>query len=467
MSTPDVKNQSLGKLSLNKLRGMLMGVFLGDAIGAPYEFKHNAGDLVTYNGLIHKKVRTFNRFAAADKHFATYALGSMTDDSEMTLALARGLITNNGYSRDTVIKQYMSWANSNQPMMGKNTRQLFKGIKTIKGFEDRLAKITVLEESKRSQSNGTLMRCAPLAILSTFDAVLTDCNLSNPNKVNRDANLIQVMTLWMLIRNIPVDEIWKIVKSKAQTPEVRELLTFVENNPLSCDSKGTSTKLEFPSLAAKGKKGWVLNGLYCSMLALRCSGSYQDIIDWVVKHPGSDTDTNGAIAGAVIGAKLGYDVLSNESRTAVNIKLVKQPVIEAGDVIRPDEYTLKDFDDLCERLYSVGSGVPQKPVEVKAVFQGIILNLLPSSTPSGILDINTLPKLLLTDNKHQNNNGVVVTSSLPSLVLSDNKQVAKTSITGARVVCLKRTGGEVVQDCDVYIGRRITQGGWNLSDTEC
>jgi uncharacterized protein DUF4326 len=31
------------------------------------------------------------------------------------------------------------------------------------------------------------------------------------------------------------------------------------------------------------------------------------------------------------------------------------------------------------------------------------------------------------------------------------------------VVRLKRHKGQVIQDCDVYIGRKITMGGWNLS----
>lgn len=31
-----------------------------------------------------------------------------------------------------------------------------------------------------------------------------------------------------------------------------------------------------------------------------------------------------------------------------------------------------------------------------------------------------------------------------------------------KVVKLARRGGKVVQDCDVYIGRAINQGGWNL-----
>ena len=35
-------------------------------------------------------------------------------------------------------------------------------------------------------------------------------------------------------------------------------------------------------------------------------------------------------------------------------------------------------------------------------------------------------------------------------------------MTTTRVVHLKRRGGVVVQDCDVYIGRRCQQGGWDL-----
>lgn len=30
------------------------------------------------------------------------------------------------------------------------------------------------------------------------------------------------------------------------------------------------------------------------------------------------------------------------------------------------------------------------------------------------------------------------------------------------VVCLKIRGGEIVQGCDVYIGREVNQGGWHL-----
>jgi hypothetical protein len=37
---------------------------------------------------------------------------------------------------------------------------------------------------------------------------------------------------------------------------------------------------------------------------------------------------------------------------------------------------------------------------------------------------------------------------------------------GAEVVKLSRKGGVVVQDCDVYIGRRVARGGWNLPSSK-
>jgi hypothetical protein len=35
-----------------------------------------------------------------------------------------------------------------------------------------------------------------------------------------------------------------------------------------------------------------------------------------------------------------------------------------------------------------------------------------------------------------------------------------------RVVRIQRKDGQIVQDCDVYIGRRWTMGGWNLPESK-
>ena len=47
--------------------------------------------------------------------------------------------------------------------------------------------------------------------------------------------------------------------------------------------------------------------------------------------------------------------------------------------------------------------------------------------------------------------------------LEDEKTTIQKKQKTTRVVRLKRSKGQIVQNCDVYIGRRMTMGGWNLS----
>ena len=69
-------------MSQDKIRGMLWGVALGDALGSPFEKYKTGIPLSQYNGkLIHNTGK--------------YPPGKVTDDTEMTLTLARYLITPN------------------------------------------------------------------------------------------------------------------------------------------------------------------------------------------------------------------------------------------------------------------------------------------------------------------------------------------------------------------------------------
>ena len=45
----------------------------------------------------------------------------------------------------------------------------------------------------------------------------------------------------------------------------------------------------------------------------------------------------------------------------------------------------------------------------------------------------------------------------PKIIVIRNDNIPK-------VVRIRRKDGKIVQDCDIYIGRRLTQGGWNLMD---
>jgi hypothetical protein len=67
---------------------------------------------------------------------------------------------------------------------------------------------------------------------------------------------------------------------------------------------------------------------------------------------------------------------------------------------------------------------------------------------------------------------IMTDSSLPAPQLAQCDYNDKGDSTGTaryalpRVVRLKRSRGKIIQDCDIYIGRQCTLGGWNLATSK-
>lgn len=266
-------------------------------------------------------------------------ISQCTDDSEMSLTLLRQLIRDKGYVEDNVTMAYLTWANSGGWMLGKNTRELLKGIKTLNGFKKRHAKIMALPESERSQSNGAMMRCSPLALLKDYDCVTRDVLITNPNNVCVDANYIYITALRLALGGRSGLEIFKEIKDNGQTPEVKEVLRQVSDREVRDISD---------------KKGWCLHALWCALITMTSFTDYSVAMDWIIKqHPGSDTDTNACISGALLGAILGFEGLNKETVTKSNITKVLTADIANGPTPRQVEYLPHDFYALTEEAYKL------------------------------------------------------------------------------------------------------------------
>lgn len=311
-------------MALDKIQGMFIGAFLGDALGAPHEFRVNAN--VPYTGILEHQAFHKSRYQGTRK----LAIGQCTDDTEMTLTLLRALIRDRGYQREKVLKDYITWANSGTWMMGKNTRYLFKGIKTIKGYTNRMAKI------QSSQSNGALMRCAPLALLNTNDAIMEDCYLTNPNKINLECNLIYITALRLALRGTSPEQIYLMIKPLAETPEVQEIFRQIDD--------------KIPRDIAQNK-GWCVHSLWCALTVMVSFTDYEEAMQWVIhEHKGSDTDTNACIAGALLGALLGFQALVTKPITEQNIDILLNMDISQSPTVRPAYYVPNDFFELMEQV---------------------------------------------------------------------------------------------------------------------
>ena len=328
-------HEKMTDITLDRVRGMFMGCFLGDALGAPHELKNNIN--VKYSGILDHPIKVFNRFHGTRESI----VGQCTDDTEMTLALLRTLIKDQCYDKNNVILSYLKWANSGCWAMGKNTRALLKGVTTIKGYQKRLEKF-----GTSSQSNGALMRSCPLALLPpnshhliNVTVVIDDVTITNDNPVCIDCNIIYITALKLALQGYDGNTIFNIVKEMAQTVEVQELMKQIENR-------------EDRNIVEN--KGWCLNSLWCAMIVITSFTNYSEAIDWInTFQKGSDTDTNGCIAGALLGAILGYETLTQEEKTSLNINTILNVDVTQGELPRPIEYGISDFFELTEAAYNL------------------------------------------------------------------------------------------------------------------
>jgi ADP-ribosylglycohydrolase len=315
-------------ITLDKIRGMFMGAFLGDSLGAPHEFNKK----LPYTGLLQYKAGMNTQFQGRKE----LAIGQNSDDGEMCLALLRQMVQDQGYNREHVVMAYLRWANSGGWMMGKNTRALLKGVTTLRGYQGRLAKAIA---AGVSQSNGAMMRCSPLALLWDNGPVVQDVNITNPTPIVVDCNLVYITALRLALQGQDGPAIFNTVKTLAQTPEVRAVMAQVEQRQ--------------PRDIVENR-GWCLHALWCAMMALTSFRNYAAAMEWVIaSQPGSDTDTNGCIAGALVGALIGLQAMQAEPTTGQNIEILLNANVGIGPTPRPTEYIPGDFYTLTEAAHQL------------------------------------------------------------------------------------------------------------------
>ena len=348
----------------DRVRGGLMGLALGDALGVPHEF----GAKIQYTGkLEHYHIsRVGARFNK--NNIKVFDLGQVSDDTEMTITLARSLIRNKGYDRKDVVTSYIRWARSGTPMMGRNTRDLFKIKETkkdptgFKKYEENFKNKygvyfeypfkSATEASEAAQSNGSLMRCFPLSVLWSDDPTVYDVWCSNPSSVTLEVERLHVNCLRLALSGSSAKEVWEYAEKEGEESKFNEIKQVFEDVTTGADrvihdeGKGENrTRV----------KGWVVHAFYVAMaclasLASDSPPSFGELMEWIIAgHPGSDTDTIASIAGGLIGSLIGFTELVKDQTTVDNI----YTLLESGpnsDVPRDSEYRLDDFDEICKGL---------------------------------------------------------------------------------------------------------------------
>lgn len=307
---------------LSRAQGCLLGQCVGDALGSLVEFQSSEEILRRYPDGVRElhDGGTWNTLA-----------GQPTDDTEMALALARSIVDQGKYSHEHAFDAYVEWFESKPFDCGNTIASALQG--------NRVAS---------SQANGALMRISPLGVYGSgkpLAQVATwaqeDARLTHPNSICGQANALFATALsYSIDSNAGAEEVFVHIVDWSQKFQVDSSLAKVIQ----------SSEAEKPSYLP-GQEGWVLFAFGNALWQLIHSHGFESgVVDTIMC--GGDTDTNAAIAGALLGAVHGLEAVP---KRWVNCVLNCRPKGGLADVKRPrpQKYWPIDVLDVAEALLNL------------------------------------------------------------------------------------------------------------------
>lgn len=343
----------------DRARGTLLGQFAGDSLGALVEFRSAESIFLQEgaDGLQELK----------DGGCWSIMAGQPTDDSEMALALTHTLIKDDGLFNITNIAQaYVDWGRSGPFDIGGTTiRSLGLLNMTLSMMSGNDEILTLLEDKgpQESQANGALMRVSPLGIFASaprdaFMYGLFDARLTHPNLIPVVASGAFAALLHSLIRTgdreVAFDELKQILEDPSH------LLYCMSRHEKKEKEMAIKVVSSWIREARQGMRpnfnhhiGWVRIAFMNAIYQLEYATSAKEgIRETVLK--GGDTDTNAAIAGALLGAYYGASTFPDQWVASI-LNCEPSAAEPRTKHPRPQEYWPNKAFDLADQLLNISS----------------------------------------------------------------------------------------------------------------
>lgn len=265
----------------NRLRGMLYGMAIGDALGAAVEFKQK-GQFEPVTGY-----RGFGPHGLAP--------GQWTDDTSMALALADS-INIAKWSKKDQLSRYLQWRKHGKYSVTGYLFDIGNTTRSAIDFFEGSGSLTN-NASDQCSGNGSIMRLAPV-VAAYFDKekFLYFQRLSESSETTHASRLCKSSCVYMgfLLKGIIDGEDKEEVLSRGWwdrqgvqlVPEVLDIIENDEKEPVG--------------------SGFVIDSLHAALWAFRTSSSFEEAILKAV-NLGNDSDTTGAVCGHFAGAYWGFD----------------------------------------------------------------------------------------------------------------------------------------------------------------
>ena len=268
-------------------RGALLGLACGNLLGLPVESWEREDIFNDYpEGVVDIDPQERHR--------------RMDDDLAQAVELGESLLTGGDYIGDFA-RRLVRWRRENGRGIGSTTWAVIDLLE--RGQPPPEAGRIIYEERGQIAPNGGLMRCAPVALARYLeperlvrDSAAT-CAVTHYAPFCQWSCIIVNVAIGMLLRgSVPtVAALAEAALADGTPEEVEDWMMWVG------EYRGVETLEDEPI-------GHTLRCMQAGLWGLATQLGFEDALVKVV-NAGGDTDTNGAVAGAVLGARYGVDAI--------------------------------------------------------------------------------------------------------------------------------------------------------------
>ncbi|TNF72620.1 MAG: ADP-ribosylglycohydrolase family protein [Acidobacteria bacterium] len=282
---------------VTRCRGVLLGTAVGDALGLPKE------------GI--PRDRADKMFAGRPRHRFLFGSGMVSDDTDHALFVAQSLLAHPDSPED--FRRRLAWC----LRLWLLTLPAGVGFATLRS----ILKLWVGVDSRRSgvysAGNGPAMRSAPIGAFFADSPERLDAYVDASTRITHTdpraltgARAVALLTAWMIrdeLREQPdvgpfIEVLRHASARKAADEEWRDLIEQIRT---ACDRELSVIEFADSLGLEQGVTGFVYHTVPLAAYAwYRHFGDFEATVSSVLAC-GGDTDTTGAIAGALAGAVIG------------------------------------------------------------------------------------------------------------------------------------------------------------------
>lgn len=257
----------------NRALGAYLGLAVGDALGATVEFMLPRE--IQYQYGTHKDI--------IGGGWLKLKAGRVTDDTEMSLALGRALLSSGGWNANAVADEFVAWLKSRPIDIGNTCRR---------GIQRYMLKGTLSGPvSEADGGNGAAMRIVPLVLATLNDKDAFHQRVLEQAHITHNHPLSDAATL-------ALGEMARVLVKGGGVKECREVVKIL---------LAEYPKFQFEPYPGRAS-GYILDTMQTVLHHFFRTDSFECcVVDTV--NRGEDADTTGAIAGMLAGALYGASAI--------------------------------------------------------------------------------------------------------------------------------------------------------------